>query len=210
MLKASSNKYFWLVNLLFLALGAWLIAGIINALTAHEIRASEQPADLTRPLPTVRKVFPKGDNNRIIVERNYFESTVVKPDEPELSPEVKALLDQIEPHLNRKTIDRIFAVGKAFEKDEGLFLHCNIVEGRFCYFVESEMLATYDGTYDPKIENEVQRLSKDLAIAITDQVGAKHIEHARNNGVKIRCTRLPPTCEVDWGWGKGWQPLSIR
>jgi hypothetical protein len=207
---ASPRKYFWLVNLVFLALGAWLVAGIVNALTAHEIRASDQPADLTRPLPATRMVLPKSDNNRIIVERNYFESAVVKPDEPELSPEVKAFLERITPHLTRKTIDRVFVMGQAFEKGEELFVHCNIVEGRFCYFIEREKLAYYDGTYDPEIENDAHRLPEDLAVAITDQVGAKHIEHARNNGIKIHCSRQPPTCEVDWGWGKGWQALTVR
>jgi hypothetical protein len=206
--KTSSNRYFWLLNLLFLALGAWLVAGMINALTAHEIRALERPADLNRPLP--RKTLPEGANNRIIVDRNYFDSAVAKTDEPELSPEVKAYLEKIEPHLSRKTVDRIFEAGKTFGNKQRLHFHCHIFEGCFCYFIEEEKLARYDGTHDPEIENDAHRLPNDLAVEITDQVGPKHIEHAKNDCVKVRCTRQPSACEADWGWGKGWQELTIR
>jgi len=78
-MEAIVKKYFWTVNLVFLALGAWLLAGTVNVVVAHKLQ----------PLPAISKEKPsnkshsrgKGnnDNNRVIVDRNYFGSATAIP-----------------------------------------------------------------------------------------------------------------------------------
>lgn len=74
------KKYFWTVNLAFLAMGAWLLAGTINVVIAHKLRA----------LPSFAVRAPKNkhrgglhnkisENNHIIVDRNYFNSAMAEP-----------------------------------------------------------------------------------------------------------------------------------
>jgi general secretion pathway protein C len=73
------KKYFWTINLLFLALGAWLLAGTINVVVAHKLR----------PMPSITKDASKKQHHRrkpghlsssqIVVERNYFGSAMAVP-----------------------------------------------------------------------------------------------------------------------------------
>ncbi|RLB53479.1 MAG: general secretion pathway protein GspC [Deltaproteobacteria bacterium] len=80
-MKDYIKNYFWLLNLLFLLLGAWLLAGTVNAVIAHKLR----------PLPTVpAKSSParrpatnlEQEDNQVVVERNLFNSALAQPQEP--------------------------------------------------------------------------------------------------------------------------------
>lgn len=218
-MKGLAKKSFWPLNLLLLGLAAYLITLAINALIAHELR-TEAMGDL-RLGPPPRPTSPRTAHRdyRIIAERNLFDSALATPVEVPMSPEAKAYLRQIESHLSRKTVNWLFSAGKAFTKSqagqEQLYAHCNIVEGLWCYFVKHEFSSEFDGRVQPEFENGIQRMPADLAREITKEIGTKHIEHARNNGVKIRCSKPkigphPPSCEIDWGWGKGWEKSLVR
>lgn len=73
------KKYFWTVNLVFLAIGAWLLANMTNVVIAHKLR----------PLPSLpktaskqKKTSPKHqkiENNSVIADRNFFESAMAAP-----------------------------------------------------------------------------------------------------------------------------------
>ena len=215
-MKSLVKKPFWLINLLFLALGAYLIALTINALIAHDIRAAAVRDSASTPVRNTKHTQTKRRDYQIIAERNYFDSAKAIPAKSTLSPEANALLLQFEPHLNSKTVRRLFEVGKAFihrrDGSQKIYAHCNIVEGRWCFFGEKELLSQYDAAHDPQIEDEAHRIPADLALEITNQIGPKHIEHARYNAVKIRCSKPGkspdlPSCELDWGWAKGWKNL---
>jgi len=206
------KKYFWLINLVFLALGACLIASTINVIVTHEIRELPTTNDIPLSLRNRGCSFVKKKSNRIIVERNYFESAKAAPKKSNLSPEVEAYLRKLKPHLTSETIARLFESGKAFTfKHDGsdhLYVHCHIVEGRYCHFIEKERFAfySYNSYYDPEIENEAHRAPPDLAVKVINEIGPKHIDHAKNNGVKLICRRSkkkkkPPSCQIDWGWG---------
>ena len=70
------KKYFWTVNLVFLAIGAWLLANMTNVVIAHKLR----------PLPSLPKTASKQkktkhkqqkiENNSVIANRNFFESAM--------------------------------------------------------------------------------------------------------------------------------------
>jgi len=78
-LKPLVDKYFWTVNLVFLALAAWLVAGTVNAVIAHKIRpkivlAAEKSSRRTEAKTQII------ENNNIIVEKNFFGSAMEKPE----------------------------------------------------------------------------------------------------------------------------------
>jgi hypothetical protein len=205
------TKYFWVINLVLLALGACLIAAIINVVVTHQIRELPTTNDIPHSPQNKGSSFVKSKSNRIIVKRNYFESSTVPPKKLELSPEMEAYLRKLEPHLSRHSITQLFEFGKGFifehEGSDHLYVHCHIVEGRECHFIEKDKFAFYDGLYDPDINNKAHSAPRELAVKVTDEIGPKHIEHAKNNGVKLSCTRpknkkQPPTCDIDWGWGE--------
>lgn len=78
-MEAIFKKYFWTVNLVFLAIGAWLLANMTNVVIAHKLR----------PLPSLPKTASKQEtsglkqapteNNEVITERNFFESAMAVP-----------------------------------------------------------------------------------------------------------------------------------
>ncbi len=78
-MEAVIKKYFWAVNLVFLALGAWLLSGGINGVIAHKLR--EIPS-LSKAMP-VKRVGTKGSkshsNYQVIVDRNFFQSAMSLP-----------------------------------------------------------------------------------------------------------------------------------
>lgn len=78
-MEAVIKKYFWAVNLVFLALGAWLLSGGINGVFAHKLR--EVPS-LSKAMP-VQRTGAKGNKSRsnyqVIVDRNFFQSAMSLP-----------------------------------------------------------------------------------------------------------------------------------
>ncbi|MBN2493809.1 MAG: SGNH/GDSL hydrolase family protein [Deltaproteobacteria bacterium] len=131
----------------------------------------------------------------------------------EPGPALAAWLARMQPHLSRESVERAFAARSAGSTQ--LHLVCHVVEGRACYFATAEALAGFDGRYDPEIERPDRRLPDELEVAILDQINVEFIEHARHNCVKLRCARAGPggpqlACEIDWGWGKGWEPLALE
>ncbi len=93
---------------------------------------------------------------------------------------------------------------------EGLF--CHVVEGTACVRVPLALLDSYDGMHDPAVESGL--LASELADLLVFVLDHKHVEHGRRNGVKLRCIRAsdraPTTCALDWGWGRGWEPVRLR
>ncbi len=74
------KKYFWTVNLLFLALGAWLLAGTFNVVVAHKLRPvpSFAKSQKTKAKPRkASKLF--ANNSQVVVDRNYFGSALADP-----------------------------------------------------------------------------------------------------------------------------------
>jgi general secretion pathway protein C len=81
-MEAIMKKYFWTVNLVFLALGAWLLAGTINVVVAHKLRPMPSVSkDLSKRTQGKRKTR-QTDNNQTIIDRNYFGSAMAEPIEP--------------------------------------------------------------------------------------------------------------------------------
>ena len=73
------KKYFWTVNLVFLAIGAWLLANMTNVVVAHKLR----------PIPSLSKQASKKkkrdnrklqvEDNQVIANRNFFGSAMSAP-----------------------------------------------------------------------------------------------------------------------------------
>lgn len=73
------KKYFWTVNLVFLAIGAWFLANMTNVVVAHKLR----------PIPSLSKQTSKQqkknyekrqvENNLVIADRNFFDSAMAAP-----------------------------------------------------------------------------------------------------------------------------------
>ena len=183
-------KGIWILHLLLIALAAYLIASVGHGLIGHELR-EEALAELKarRAARKAPEPEPRKDN-RVIVERNYFGSAKQK-----LTDEEKARLKAMgfaQPHLKPDTVKRVFAL--AGEKVPEFILNCHIVEGHYC---------SLEGGAEPK------PIPKELAIEVTSQVGPKYLEHAKDNGARMRC-QAKGVCFIDWGWGEGWEPLPDK
>jgi len=106
------------------------------------------------------------------------------------------------PHLKLQTLDQLFnSAGSYLETSgelEAVTVRCTIIEGTICWFGER----TQDGP-----------VAGDLARRVVDQVGPRAIENANRNEVAVQCYRPTsggePYCEIDWGWGAGWEALPI-
>ena len=188
--SSKKGRGIWLLHLLLIALAAYLIASVGHGLIGHELR-EEALAELKARQAAKKAPAPKPrKDNRIIVERNYFGSA-----KTELSEEEKARLAVLvlaRSHLTPEIVKRVFTL--VGEKAQSFTLACHIVEGRFC---------ALEGQGEPK------PLPGDLAVEITDQLGPKHMEHAKDNGVRLHCERSA-ACRIDWGWGKGWEALPDK
>ena len=122
---------------------------------------------------------------------------------PTPSPTTGASLLPPQPHVESQTVDQLYSTAGPFLHTSGdlevIAFRCTIVEGTFCWFGEGPQ----DGP-----------VPADLARRVVDQVGAKAIENTIRNEVLIECSR--PTgrglslCEIDWGWGAGWEPLPLE
>lgn len=107
------------------------------------------------------------------------------------------------PHLEPATLDRLFGSAGSYLQSSGdlelIAFRCTVVEGTFCWFGER----TQDGA-----------VAADLARTVVDQIGPQAIENANRNEVAVQCYRPTgagdPYCEIDWGWGAGWQGLALQ
>jgi hypothetical protein len=107
------------------------------------------------------------------------------------------------PHVERGSVDQLYDAAGPFLHTSGdlevITFRCTIIEGTFCWFGQN----TQDGP-----------VPADLARQVVDQVGAKAIENANRNEVSIECSRPigggVSLCEIDWGWGKGREPLPLE
>ncbi len=66
------TKYFWTLNLVFIAAGAWLLAATLNVVCEHELRPTlevSHPLEDTIAAPQFDKNCQR---NQIVIERNYF------------------------------------------------------------------------------------------------------------------------------------------
>ena len=78
-MDAVLKQYFWVFNLVFLAIAAWLMAGIINVGVAHKLRPLPSATSDNPRKSTLRRDLPEQDeNNNVIVERNFFQSALTK------------------------------------------------------------------------------------------------------------------------------------
>ncbi|MBW1808666.1 MAG: hypothetical protein JRJ87_10775 [Deltaproteobacteria bacterium] len=80
------QKYFWTLNLVFIAAGAWLLAATLNIIYEHELRPTleySHPLEETIATPQLDKNFQR---NQIVVDRNYFESALAKKNDPPKPP----------------------------------------------------------------------------------------------------------------------------
>ena len=117
------------------------------------------------------------------------------------TPGVSLLPDA--PHLEQGSLDELFdSAGTYLQISGGLEVvtfRCTIVEGTFCWFGAR----TQDGP-----------VAGDLARRVVDQIGPQAIENANRNEVSVQCYRPTdggePYCEIDWGWGAGWEALPLE
>jgi Bacterial type II/III secretion system short domain len=97
------------------------------------------------------------------------------------------------------------------EEADTLAAYCHVVEGWRCFPVPAARIDSYDGRYDPDLA--ARSLPVGLTTLIIMVVDPRHVEHARGNGVKLRCRRGDggrwKECGVDRGWGEGWEPVAI-
>ena len=78
-MEAMFKKYFWTVNLVFLAIGAWLLANMTNVVVAHKLRPLPSlPKTASKQKKTSHKQQKIG-NNDVIANRNFFESAMAAP-----------------------------------------------------------------------------------------------------------------------------------
>ncbi len=78
-MDAVLKKYYWILNLLFIAIGALLLSGSINGVIAHKLR--EIPS-LSKSAHSVRhgiNTHTTSRNYQEIVDRNYFQSAMSLP-----------------------------------------------------------------------------------------------------------------------------------
>lgn len=76
------KKYFWVINLVFLLAGAWALAGTVNVVLAHKLRTLPTVSKTVKKKRHHRRRNTRQENNRVIVDRNLFESAMAEPAEP--------------------------------------------------------------------------------------------------------------------------------
>jgi general secretion pathway protein C len=94
-MDALIKKYFWITNLVFIAMAAWLLSNAINAVVALKMRSmpsATQSAQKAHPVSTLKLA---AEDNSVILDRNYFGSAKTElsgpalrePSAPDLSKE---------------------------------------------------------------------------------------------------------------------------
>lgn len=78
-MEAMIKKYFWTVNLVFLAIGAWLLANMTNVVVAHKLRPIPSLAKQTSKKQKTTQMTHQAEDNQVIAARNYFGSAMAAP-----------------------------------------------------------------------------------------------------------------------------------
>lgn len=119
--------------------------------------------------------------------------------------------------IKKSTIQQVFKTAQPYlhQEDDHLFVNffCHVVEGSFCYAIEHKKIESFEGSFDPDIENSKKQFDNAFSKQITSELGVEYIAHSKNNVVKIRCAMgnhsdEPLFCHIDRG--NGWKPLTIR
>lgn len=201
------DRYFFLFNLASMAVAAYLVSGAINSIFIEQISIMPTYSSCLRhPMRPIDAGIGIGGTRK----REHAGSVGAKK-VPSKFPGAFP-----RPHLTSQTINRLFESGVTFVfKQDGvehLYVDCNIVEGRWCYFIDEDVVRAHDRLrklldgirvqYEDKEKNLVPA---DLAVKLTDEVGEKYIEHAKDNTITLICTRpkdrkLAPSCDIEWGW----------
>jgi general secretion pathway protein C len=88
-MEAMIKKYFWTVNLVFLAIGAWLLANMTNVVVAHKLRPFPSLSKQTSRKKRKRHKKRQIEDNQVITIRNFFNSALAATKEPvEEGPEI--------------------------------------------------------------------------------------------------------------------------
>jgi general secretion pathway protein C len=86
-MDAVLKKHFWVLDLIFIALSAWLFSGAITAVLGNKLR-SLPTLSKTRPAPLRNNTQRSSQKNMgIIVERNFFDSAKA-PNPEEIQTEI--------------------------------------------------------------------------------------------------------------------------
>ncbi len=113
------KKYFWCINLVFIALAAWLVAGAVQVIIVRKVRAlpSVPPAAARAPLA---RPLPEQKDNSAVVKKNFFGSAMALPVEtietgPELDEKAaEELLGGSLTNLNAALVGTMVASDKAW------------------------------------------------------------------------------------------------
>jgi len=130
-------------------------------------------------------------------------SALIQPPATLSSAPTAVSLPPARPHIDSQTAAQLYDTAGPFLHASGdlevISFRCTIVEGTFCWFGEGPQ----DGP-----------VPADLARRVVDQVGTNAIEKTSRNEVLIGCSRPIgrglSLCEIDWGWGAGWEPLPLE
>jgi len=126
--------------------------------------------------------------------------------QPSLTTTVEGLLP--DSHLTKETVQKTFALAGDHliqnNKSESIDFKCTIIEGRFCWFTDEDLGGQLYG-----------KITKELSKSIIGEIKAELIEQAKENVLRVRCTRLIDsdgliTCEGNWGWTEDWNPIEVR
>ena len=80
-MEAVAKKYFWTLNLFFIALGAWLIANMLNVVFAHKLLVIPNASKGASKPKSWSYQNKRLESNQIVIDRNYFGSALSKPEE---------------------------------------------------------------------------------------------------------------------------------
>jgi len=113
-MEAMIKKYFWTVNLVFLAIGAWLLANMTNVVVAHKLRPIPSLAKQTSKKKKRSRKKNQIEDNQVIANRNFFDSAMAAPVEtmeegPDLSDPGLLEGDGVESSLRASLVGTIVA-----------------------------------------------------------------------------------------------------
>jgi len=88
-MEAMIKKYFWTVNLVFLAIGAWLLANMTNVVVAHKLRPIPSLSKQNSQSKKSDRKTHQAEDNQVIAAKNFFDSAMAAPVETiENGPEI--------------------------------------------------------------------------------------------------------------------------
>jgi hypothetical protein len=97
------------------------------------------------------------------------------------------------------------------EGGEEIYVSCTAMEGNFCYFVPPALVAEFDFSYKPEINNAANEVERTLANELLRQLDVKHVERAKNNTVLLHCQRHQDetlSCTINGG-NENWYPVEL-